>query len=159
MNEIFEILKYQMIVYNHQPYAPDENFDNFSQIHCDVGSDEISVTFDKTNNNVCSIDVTKLVNGVKKDYVWIDPDYNEYFEPEKYQVQTDTKEDIMNKVLAIVNGTDFDESVVLSVELPKDVIYSLMKEAHEKDITLNQLVQQIFQSFIDGNIEDDTIIF
>ena len=42
-----------------------------------------------------------------------------------------------------------DNRVIVAIELEQDLLYQLMLMAHEQDITLNQLVQQIQQKSLD----------
>lgn len=42
-----------------------------------------------------------------------------------------------------------DNRVTIKIDLEEDVLYQLMLQAHEQDITLNQLVERILREFID----------
>jgi len=42
-----------------------------------------------------------------------------------------------------------DNRVIIGVELEQDLLYQLMLMAHEQDITLNQLVEQILRQYLD----------
>ena len=42
-----------------------------------------------------------------------------------------------------------DNRVTIKIDLEQDVLYQLMLQAHEQDITLNQLVERILREFID----------
>jgi len=42
-----------------------------------------------------------------------------------------------------------DNRVIVEIELEDELLYRLMIMAHEQDITLNQLVQQILQKYLD----------
>jgi predicted HicB family RNase H-like nuclease len=41
----------------------------------------------------------------------------------------------------------------VEIEIEEELLYQLMLMAHEKDITLNQLVENILREFIDRNTE------
>jgi predicted HicB family RNase H-like nuclease len=42
-----------------------------------------------------------------------------------------------------------DNRVTIQIDLEQDLWYQLMLRAHEQDITLNQLVEQILREYID----------
>jgi predicted HicB family RNase H-like nuclease len=42
-----------------------------------------------------------------------------------------------------------DDRVIIGLELEQDLLYQLMLMAHEQDITLNQLVEQILRAYLD----------
>lgn len=52
-----------------------------------------------------------------------------------------------------------DDREVVEVNLPDDVLFTLMLQAHEQDITLNQHVNNILRQELErelGNIRTDT---
>ena len=79
-------------------------------------------------------------------------DYKEAWDDVNY-VDLDTVEDFCQKAEAIRDGEDYDTRVDVPLTVPDDVLFELMKRAHEQDITLNQLVEQILWTAI----EDDRI--
>ena len=46
-------------------------------------------------------------------------------------------------------GRDYDSRVQVPLELSEDELFRLMTMAHERDITLNQLVTDVIQRVID----------
>jgi len=42
-----------------------------------------------------------------------------------------------------------DNRVIIGLELEQDLLYRLMLLAHEQDITLNQLVENILRKYLD----------
>lgn len=49
-----------------------------------------------------------------------------------------------------------DNRATVEIELDNDLLFQLMLMAHERDITLNQLVEQILRDYIDeANKEQD----
>ena len=42
-----------------------------------------------------------------------------------------------------MNGLPYDERVIISFDLPNNILFELMKQAHEQDITLNEYIEQI----------------
>jgi hypothetical protein len=88
-------------------------------------------------------DAEALSRGVDPKEAWDDVNY----------VDLETVEDFVEKAEAIRDGEDYDTRVDVPLTVPDDVLFELMKRAHEQDITLNQLVEQILWTAI----EDDRI--
>lgn len=64
-------------------------------------------------------------------------------------VDLETTEDFMSKSRAIVEGRDYDLRVQVPLELENEELFKLMTLAHERDITLNQMVEQILREVIE----------
>lgn len=78
--------------------------------------------------------------GVDKSNAWDDINW----------VDLETADDFLEKAKLIFNGVqDFDTRIKVPVEIDDSTLFTLMKEAHENDITFNQLVAQILQKAID----------
>lgn len=58
-------------------------------------------------------------------------------------------DDFIQKALAIKESKDYDTRVLVPLDLEYDLMFELMKKAHEKDITLNQMVEEILLEVID----------
>ena len=58
-------------------------------------------------------------------------------------------DDFIQKCLAIKSGEEYDTRVSVPLELEDDLMFELMKKAHEEDITLNQMVEQVLREVID----------
>jgi len=58
-------------------------------------------------------------------------------------IDLETDEDFLEKARAIVAEEDYDTRVSVPLTVPDDVLFELMKKAHEQDITLNQLVEDV----------------
>ncbi len=72
---------------------------------------------------------------VNADQAWDDVNY----------IDLEVDDDFLEKAQAIAEGLDYDTRVKVPVELPDDVMLELMKQAHEKDITFNQLMEEVLQ--------------
>lgn len=95
-------------------------------------------------------------------YRWISPTYRDVYieearmrgvdELEAWEdvsfVELESLEDFWEKARAIVAGEDYDTRVQIPLELPDNQLFELMKLAHEKDVTLNQLVEQVLKDAI-----------
>ena len=62
-------------------------------------------------------------------------------------------DDFIQKCLAIKSGEEYDTRVSVPLELEDDLLFELMKKAHEEDITLNQMVEQVLREVIDQEIK------
>lgn len=63
-------------------------------------------------------------------------------------VDLETPEDFLEKAQAIVSGQDYDTRVQVPITLDDNTMFGLMKLAHERDITFNQLVEGIVREEI-----------
>lgn len=64
-------------------------------------------------------------------------------------IDLEEDDDWIQKALAIVAGEDYDTRVNMPLELDDDVLFKMMRMAHERDITLNQFVEQCLRVVID----------
>ena len=54
-------------------------------------------------------------------------------------------EDWIEKATAIVAGKKYDKRIQVPLNLPDDVMFELMSMAHERDITLNKMVEEVLK--------------
>jgi hypothetical protein len=73
--------------------------------------------------------------GVNKKEAWENVDY----------VDLDVDDDWMQKALAIAADEDYDTRVTVPLELDDTEMFTLMKMAHERDLTLNEFVEDILR--------------
>ena len=126
----------------------------------DQDGHSVSIVFDTKNQTVYEASVYDYRNS--RAYRMINPDYaidhkdeaasrnvdaNEAWEGVNY-VDLETEEDFLEKTSAIVNQEDYDTRVDIPITLEDDILFQLMKLAHEKDITLNQLFEEILREEI-----------
>ena len=64
-------------------------------------------------------------------------------------IDLESVEDMIEKLTAIMNYQDYDTRVSIPLDLPKDELFVLMRMAHERDVTFNQLIEEIIQAEID----------
>ena len=128
----------------------------------------VGIVFNSQTQLVYAVEVScKKEQFIKepKPYRWIDPDYKDVYIAEAKErkvdfnqawddvkwVDLETEEDLLEKAKAIFNGDeDFDERIVIPFDLPKEELFALMKLAHEKDITFNQLLTEILMDVIES---------
>ena len=85
--------------------------------------------------------------GVNKNQAWDEVDY----------VDLDVDDDFIQKCLAIAAGEDYDTRVSVPLTLGDDQMFELMKLAHERDVTLNQMVEIVLRNVIDIHQDADEI--
>lgn len=85
--------------------------------------------------------------GVSRREAWDDVDY----------VDLETDEDWLDKAQAIANGLDYDSRVDVPLDLEDELVFEMMKQAHEKDITLNQYVELILKQAMDKPQDTDSV--
>ena len=85
---------------------------------------------------------------MKKESKRRDVDKNQAWDDVNY-VDLDVDDDFFQKALSIRAGEDYDTRLQLPLDLDQDMLFELMKQAHEQDITLNQLVEYIMRDAID----------
>lgn len=76
---------------------------------------------------------------VRVDQAWDDVDF----------INLEVESDILEKAQSIVLNKKVDTRIQVPVELPDETMFSLMKLAHEQDITLNQLFENILRDEIE----------
>jgi hypothetical protein len=85
-----------------------------------------------------SYDAEAATRGINANEAWDEVNY----------VDLETDDDWIQKALAIIAGEDYDTRVDVPLRLDDDALFELMKRAHEQDITLNQLVEDILRNVI-----------
>jgi len=119
-----------------------------------------NIVFDTKTQEVYSVEVCDY--DLDRAYRLINPDYrfgyddeasgNEYANQAWDDVEftdLETDEDWLEKAHAILNGLKYDTRVQVPIDLDDGEVYTLMKIAHERDITLNSLVEEMLQQYID----------
>lgn len=128
----------------------------------DQNGHTLSVTFDTRTQEVYETYVCDYSRN--RAYRLINPEYvNEHKEEAKERglnskeawegvdfVDLETEEDFVEKAKAIFAGEDYDTRVQVPLTLPDDALFQLMKLAHERDITLNQMVEGLLRDAIDN---------
>jgi len=60
-------------------------------------------------------------------------------------IDLEDKQDWLEKAKAIVGKQEYDSRVSISLNLPDNEAYLLMKVAHERDITFNALIEEVLR--------------
>ena len=125
-----------------------------------------SIIFDTKDQTVYEVTVCDYRNN--RAYRRINPDFLAAYNSEAQErgvqanqacddvnfVDLETDEDFLEKAHAIVAGEDYDTRVSIPLELPEDVMFELMQQAHEQDITFNQHMENIVRAACDEALAD-----
>ena len=161
IKEFMEIVDYKITEgsdFCWQCYGPDAyRLDSWNQ---DQDGHSVSIVFDTKTHVV--YEATAYDYKRTRAYRLINPDFaqahrdeakdrdvneNQAWDDVNY-VDLDIDDNFIQKALAIVADEDYDTRVDMPLELPEDQLFELMKMAHERDITLNQLVEDLLKQFI-----------
>jgi hypothetical protein len=121
----------------------------------DRDSHTVSVVFDTNTQTVYQMEAHDYRG--EKSFRWTHPDYREAHSKEASErdvnvqqawdhvnfVEIESAENLVRIAKAIVQGQPYDQRVSVPVDLTDQEWYQLMRQAHELDITLNQLVEQV----------------
>jgi hypothetical protein len=135
--------------------------DHAQCIESDGANYSFSVVFDRDDQVVYEVTVCDYAND--RAYRMIDPDFKSGHDSEAADrdvpanqawdevlyVDLEVDDDFIQKGLAIRDGNAYDTRVEVELDLDDDLLFGLMKLAHQKDITLNQLIEQILREMID----------
>lgn len=106
-----------------------------------------------------------------KPYRWMNPLYKQWYiddakergvDPDqawdnKKWYDLETQEDWLEKARAIMHGETFDTRIQVPLTLGNDELFKLMTMAHERDITLNQMVEIVLQQALDYHNSNQTV--
>lgn len=137
-----------------------ENAYNLDSWNGEHDGHSVSVVFDTKTQVVYSITAYDYI--AERAYRWTNPEFVKAYEEECISrdcadtawddvayTDLDVEADFLEKARAIVTGAEYDERVVLELDLGKDEMYEVMKLAHEADLTLNKFIEKILQDEID----------
>jgi hypothetical protein len=66
--------------------------------------------------------------------------------------------DTINEVLEEIEIIDEEEMSTIELDISDELLFKLMKEAHEQDITLNELIADILEEAIEELEEEDEFV-
>jgi hypothetical protein len=163
LKEYFELIEYRVDEgsdYGWNCYGPNAHMISaWNGIH-GAGGVSFNCVFDTKDQTVYEVEVCDYTND--RAYRIINPDYvdehraealhkgidkNQAWDDVNY-IDLDVVDDFIQKCLAIRDGEDYDTRVSMPLTLDDDQLFDLMKLAHEKDVTLNTLVEEMLQEFI-----------
>lgn len=127
----------------------------------DQDGHSVGIVFDTKTQVVYEVSACDYKNN--RAYRLIHPDYREKNRAEAKERSVDetqawddvnytdleTEEDMLEKARAIVNGEEYDTRVSIPLDLPKDELFDIMTRAHERDMTLNQYIEEALRYAIE----------
>ena len=133
----------------------------------DQDGHSLSITFDQKTQVVYEVQIHDYLHN--RAYRMINPDYVEAHNAEASSRGSDSEEawenvnyvdlevddDWFQKALAVVAGEPYDTRVSVTIDLCDADMLALMKMAHDRDITFNQLVEEVLKAAIKAhNVKD-----
>ena len=167
MKEWMELVDYKITEggeYGWECYGPNSyTLDSWNGVH-GTGGYSFSIVFSTKSQKVYEVSMCDYTNN--RAYRMINPNNVEKHRKEAKSksvlanqawddvdyIDLEVDDDFIQKSLAIKAGEPYDTRVEVEIELEEDIQLELMKMAHERDITLNQMVEEILQGMIDKQI-------
>ena len=175
MKEWMELVDYKITEgsdYGWQCYGPNSyTLDSWNGVH-GTGGYSFSIVFSTKTQKVYEVSMCDYTND--RAYRMINPKNQEKHRKEAEHksvlanqawddvdyVDLDVVDDFFQKALAIKAGEDYSTDVSVPIDLPDDLLMFAFKQAHEKNITFNDFMNQVLRDFVDKvdngqyNIED-----
>jgi len=173
LQKIFKSAKYKIVgggpfLWNcFGPNAYYMDFGSNSIAIVNSGYNEVSVRFDTKTQVVYSIEVYITVNRqIDVAFSWINPDYREAYVAEHIQrnceygvayddvhfIEKENETEILEIISAAINEEDVSRYVktcLIDLEFSKKDLFKLMRKAHKRDITLNQLLIEMMEDAVE----------
>lgn len=118
----------------------------------------LSITFDTKNQTPYCVEVCDYKNN--RAYRMFNPDYSEAYHNEAKArgvsdtawddtnyIDIDLDEDFVEKARAIVAGLPYSTKLMVPLDITHQELHELMLIAHERDVTLNQLVNFVLEAY------------
>lgn len=134
---------------------------NLSTWNGDHDGHSLSIVFDTETQVVYMVEAHDYKGNVS--YRLINPDYQAKYkkyvktheiDDEAYDgvpfIDLEIDEDYIQKATAIVNGMHYDRRIQVPLNLNDEEIFKLMKLAHDRDVTLNELIENILNDLIES---------
>lgn len=154
LKEWMELVGYRITEGGDYYFAPYGNkIYSLSYWNGDHDGHSLNIVFDLDTQQVFEVEVCDYAN--RRAYRLINPDYmgrgqdTEAWDDVRW-VDLEVDDDFMQKALSILQGTPYDTRVSVPVDLDKETFTELARQAHEQDITLNQLVENILRAEIEA---------
>lgn len=129
-------------------------------IDSETANGECSIVYDAKTLEVYEINVCNSENEIA--YRWLNPNYkdeyldeaadrdinpNEAWDDTEWD-DTEDEQDILEKAQNILNGEEYDPRVSIVIDMDDELFLSISKLAHTKDITFNEMVNEILTETI-----------
>lgn len=158
IKEFLEAVGYQVTggsEYGWKCYGPNARY-----LDSDSDSYSASIVFDTVTQVVYETEIWD--NELERSYRWIHPDFIKAVKKEckkrkiKYKIAIDDRKyididveaDILEKTTAIVRGEEYDERVMIEIDMTDEEMALLARAAHIKDVTINQFIVDALEAII-----------
>jgi len=111
---------------------------------------------DYANNRAYRMINPKNVEKHRKEAESRGSNLNEAYAGVEY-VDLQVDDDFIQKGLAIISGEDYDTGILVSIDLPDDILLYAALEAHKRNITFNEYINMVLRSLTE-KIDSDKII-
>jgi len=169
LKQWMEVVEYRITEgsdYGWECYGPDAHM--LDSWNGDQNGHSFTIIFDTKTQTVYEVQAHDYVHN--RAYRMINPDYAKANKKEAKQrgvsrkeawddvdyVDLESYEDWLSKAQAIFAGKAYDTRVDVPLDLEDDLVFEMMKQAHERDITLNQYVELILKQTIDKHQDTDS---
>lgn len=126
----------------------------------------VTIVFDTGTQTVYQLEAFDYARS--RAYRWTNPDFRAAHEQESSEhgewagmawddvkfVELELAEDLLDKARAILSGQDYDTRVQVPIDLPDQELFQIMKMAHDRDITLNKMVEEILTLAVEQHRAD-----
>jgi hypothetical protein len=125
------------------------------------GGYSFSIVFDRATQTVFEVSICdytrnhayRMINSDYHDKYWEEAEEKNVNQSEAYEgvdyVDLETVEDFMEKGQAIRDGKDYDDRVIVPLDISDADLLKYMMFAHKMDITFNELVERALRSAIE----------
>jgi hypothetical protein len=150
LKEWMEIVDYRITEgCNYNLYSP--NAYALSSWNGEHDGYSMEIIFDNKTHVVYCVEACDFKNN--RAYRMVNPDYKEVdIHTQAWDdtnwIDLDVDDDFIQKALAIKAGEEYDTRISVPLELDDDIMFDLMKLAHERDVTFNKLVEDILREAI-----------
>ena len=158
LKEFMELVDYRITEgseYYCEAYGPNAySLDSWNGKHED-GGHSLSIVFDTSTQEVYEVTVCDYENN--RAYRLMDEAYKNTSAdtPEAWDeanwIDLEVDDDFIEKAQAIIAGEHFDTRVQVPLNLPREDMFKMMQMAHERDLTLNQFIEEVLRNMIEWN--------
>lgn len=163
MKEWMELVDYKITegdTYGWSCYGPNSyQLSSWNGVH-GKGGYSFNIVFSTKSHKVYEVEVCDYTND--RAYRMINPDYiKKYKKESKHRgelgnqawddvdyIDLEVVDDFIQKCLSIKACEAYDTRIQVPLDLPDELMFEMMKMAHERDITLNQMVEEILKQVI-----------
>jgi hypothetical protein len=111
----------------------------------------MAITFDTVTQIVYCVEACDYANNrayriVNPAYKGVDKHAEAWDDVNWIDLEVD--DDFIQKCLAIKEGEDYDNRVMIPLTLPDNEMFEIMKMAHERDMTLNAFIEEVLEDYV-----------